>query len=305
MITQLLFNGRMATGELNFQECITKSFLKEKISQIGKFSNMVTILRHDTLVISNDLNNLFKNMNLIPALALCMVNCYIFQIYYIIFFQSSDYIIQSPLFTELFFSIRSTFITILKAKGGVTSIGKCSDQTKLLLHILDYLQNDLKTYETENSLESLYHEDSFLGLFEYGSNDTKINILNYANDYLPIDDQHKKNKIKIGLYARQLSLTIKYIATILKVIDRMYVKYMAFTYDKELINLLIEIAYISSKNRIAMNSLKCVLNNDYAMKLFVNLMNAKTIDDIIEKCGEIALILQILYNGKFHSFFIH
>ena len=81
MITQLLFNGRMATGELNFQECITKSFLKEKISQIGKFSNMVTILRHDTLVISNDLNNLFKNMNIIPTLALCMVSSSI-QIYH-------------------------------------------------------------------------------------------------------------------------------------------------------------------------------------------------------------------------------
>jgi len=68
-----LFNGRMVTGELKFDECVAKPFLKEKLQGIGIMSHLVHILKHDNFVVSVGMSVLFKRMNLLPSLALCMV----------------------------------------------------------------------------------------------------------------------------------------------------------------------------------------------------------------------------------------
>jgi len=64
----------MVTGELKFEECVAKPFLKEKLQGIGIMTHLVTILKHDHYVVSHDMSVLFKRMNFLPSLALCMVS---------------------------------------------------------------------------------------------------------------------------------------------------------------------------------------------------------------------------------------
>ena len=80
LISQLLFNGKMVTGELKFEDCVTKTFFKDKLQSIGIMSQLVTILKHDNYVITRDLSLLMKKMNLVPALAICLVTKISFKI---------------------------------------------------------------------------------------------------------------------------------------------------------------------------------------------------------------------------------
>lgn len=72
-ISQLLFNGKTVTGEMKFEDCVAKTFFKEKLQSIGIMSQLVTILKHDNYVITRDLAQLMNKMNLLPSLAICLV----------------------------------------------------------------------------------------------------------------------------------------------------------------------------------------------------------------------------------------
>lgn len=61
------------TGELKFEDCVTKTLFKEKLQNIGIMSHLVTILKHDNYVITREMSQLFKKMGLLPSLAVCMV----------------------------------------------------------------------------------------------------------------------------------------------------------------------------------------------------------------------------------------
>jgi hypothetical protein len=73
LISQLLYNGKASTGELKFEECITKGIFKDQLQNTGIMSHLVNILKHDCLVITREMSSLFKKMNLIPAFTVCLV----------------------------------------------------------------------------------------------------------------------------------------------------------------------------------------------------------------------------------------
>jgi hypothetical protein len=56
----------MVTGEMKFEDCVTKTFFKEKLQSIGIMGQLVNILKHDNYVITRGLSSLMKKMNLLP-----------------------------------------------------------------------------------------------------------------------------------------------------------------------------------------------------------------------------------------------
>ena len=85
LVSQLLFNGRMVTGELKFEECVAKLFLKDRLQGIGMMNQLVSILKHDNFVLSHGMSILFKRLNFLPALAICMVINELFLFFNIIY----------------------------------------------------------------------------------------------------------------------------------------------------------------------------------------------------------------------------
>lgn len=293
LVSQLLYNGKSATGELKFEECISKGFFKDQLQNTGIMSHLVTILKHDCSVITRELSSLFKKMNLIPALTVCLVRLFLF----LLNVKASDYVQQSPHFEDLFMRIRNLFVIILGAKGGACFVTKHSEQIKVFLNVLEHLQLDLKTLEhSDRVLAKIYQEDNILGIFDYGE-DFEMNILKSVSEKMK-DQKLNVKRVRLGLFAKQLSTTIKYIVHATNCIDKICVKKIAENYDEGLIQNLSQISHISAKNRISNHALRSVLINDFMMQIFTSIMQAKTPDEVSFKTAEIALISEILYYGN-------
>jgi len=194
-------------------------------------------------------------------------------------------------------AIRNIFVTILNSKGGVCSLVKSPENVKALLNVLEYLQQNLKRIEQIlPEHKRIYTEDKMVGIFDYGE-DFEMNILNGLTEGLS-DLNVDKKRIRIGIFARQLSYTLKYIVHSINCIDKICVRKMAEDYNEVLIQNLTQIAHLASKNRVANQALRSVMINDFVIQLFTSFIGAKTPDEVLDKAAEIALVSDILYNSK-------
>lgn len=200
-------------------------------------------------------------------------------------------------------NIRKLLTVILGAKGGVCFLGKNPDHTKLLLNVLEYLQKDLKAMESIYPEEmKAFSEDNMLGIFDY-CEDFDMNILNSIKD-ITKEKRFSLNKARLGIFARQLSATLKYIVHTINSIDIICVKVMAEDYNEILLQNLTQIAYIANKNRISNQALRAVMINEFGMQLMVSIMSAKTPEEVSNKSAEIALASDIIYQGNDYFYFL-
>ena len=189
------------------------------------------------------------------------------------------------------------FITILGAKGGACFLTQYPSHIKLVINTLEYLQTDLRTLDNAFPEEmKAFTEDNMLGIFDY-CQDTHMNILNSIKDKFDTKQVSLK-MVKTGIYARQLSATLKYVVHAINTIDHMCVKHMAEVYDETLLQDLTQLAHISNKNRVSNQALRALVINEFVMQLLVSIMSAKTVDEIINKSAEITLVCEIIYQSK-------
>lgn len=205
--------------------------------------------------------------------------------------------INSPHFEDLFVRIRNIFAAILGAKGGACFIATNPQEVKLILNVLEYHQQDLKRMEASLPEDQrVYHEDNILGIFDYGS-EFDMSILNGIKENID-EKRFSKRLVRIGIFARQISTSLKYIVHATNCLDKICVRKMADDYDERLLQNLSQIAHIATKNRISNQALRSLMHNDFVVQLLTSVMTAKTFDDVYFKNAEIALISEILYSGN-------
>jgi len=194
-------------------------------------------------------------------------------------------------------NIRKIFVTILGAKGGVCFLAKNPQDIKLILNILEYLQKDLKELEAQVPEEmKAFHEDNMAGLFDY-CEEFEMNILNSIKDTLKGKNFSEK-KVRLGILARQLSSTLKYIIHAINALDIICVKHMAEDYNEILLLNLTQIAHIVNKNRVSNQALKSLMVNDFVMQLLISIMASKNAEEVANKSAEITLAAEIIYQSK-------
>jgi hypothetical protein len=192
---------------------------------------------------------------------------------------------------------------ILGSKGGSCFLANNQQELKLILNILEYHQQDLKRMEASLPEEQrVYYEDNILGIFDYGT-DFDMNILNGVKENID-EKKFSKRLVRIGIFARQLSSTLKYIIHGTNCLDKICVRKMADDYDEVLVQNLSQIAHMATKNRISNQTLRSMMKNDFIVQLFTSIMSAKTFDEVYFKSAEIALICDILYSGNKKSYFL-
>lgn len=151
--------------------------------------------------------------------------------------------------------------------------------------------------------QRVYHEDNILGIFDYG-NEFDMNILNGIKENID-EKRFSKRLVRIGIFARQLSATLKYIIHATNCLDKICVRKMADDFDEVLLQNLSQIAHIATKNRISNQALRSMMQNDFVVHLLTSIMNAKTLEDVYFKNAEIALISEILYSSnKFYQIWL-
>ncbi len=169
---------------------------------------------------------------------------------------------------------------------------------KIVLNVLEYLQKDLKKFETlfpEHSQS--FNEDNIFGIFDNCPN-MDMNILNSLKETSNTSHRFSNKMIRVGIFSRQLALTLKYIIHAINAIDLICVRQMADNYDEVMLINLTQVAHIANKNRISNQALRSLMINDYFMQLMVAIMSAKSAEEIVDKTGEIAMVAEIIYQGK-------
>lgn len=178
-------------------------------------------------------------------------------------------------------------------------MGRDPGQVKFLLNVLDYLQQDLKKQEAEFPEKmKMFSEENIFGIFDY-CQETDMNILNNLKE---IDGQKQNLKrLRIGIFARQLSATVKYIIHAINAFDLVCARYMAMNYEEVVLVNLTQIAQISNKSRISNQALRSLMINDVFTQILISIMASKTPEEVSEKNGEIAVAADIIYQVFRHD----
>ena len=174
--------------------------------------------------------------------------------------------------------------------------GKYPEHLKIVLNVLEYLQKDLKKHEANLPEDfKVFNEDNMFGIFDNCPN-FEMNILNGLKD---IENGHRipVKMIRVGVFARQLSASLKYIVHAINAYDLICVRHMADNYDEVMLINLTQLARISNKNRISNQALRSLMINELFMQLLIAIMSAKNVEEVSDKSGEIAMAAEIIYQG--------
>jgi len=177
-------------------------------------------------------------------------------------------------------------------------LGKYPEHLKIVLNVLEYLQKDLKKHEGNLPEQmKVFNEDNMFGIFD-NCPSHEMSILNGLKD---VENGHRipVKMIRVGIFARQLSATLKYIVHAINAVDLICVRQMADNYDEVMLINLTQLARISNKNRISNQALRSVMINEGFMQLMIAIMSSKNAQDVADKTGEIAMAAEIVYQGIF------
>ena len=127
LITQTNFNGKICKEDVEFQNCVLENFLSEELREINIFENFHFIINHDVYLINNEMCEFINSMNFFPCICLLLSNPFCQKI---------------PIFPEIILNLFKVLSHILNSKGGICLICKNSDNLRILMKILNFLQKN-------------------------------------------------------------------------------------------------------------------------------------------------------------------
>lgn len=165
---------------------------------------------------------------------------------------------------------------------------------------MQLFQGPLKKFESNTgkiNVKSVFDENHLNCCFDQWALDKNSIIISDIHDGVKLTDE-SYTEIKIGIFARQLTLILKYSIAAINLIDNICVKILANTFDENIVILLSDLANICRKNKLSNFACRKIFSNDYLFNILIFVASIKNYDEFLEKEIEINLIFEILYQSK-------
>ena len=165
---------------------------------------------------------------------------------------------------------------------------------------MQLFQVPLKKYEASTEkidVKSVFDENHLNCCFDQWALDCDSILISKLHDGVKMTDENYL-EIKIGVFARQLVLILKYSISIINVMDTICNRILANTFDENVVVLLSDLANISGKNKLANFASRKIFSNDYLFNILVFIISVKNYEEFLDKEVEINLICEILYKSN-------
>ena len=165
--------------------------------------------------------------------------------------------------------------------------------------MMQLFQVPLKKYEASSEkidVKSIFDENHLNCCFDQWALDNDSIIISELHDGLKTSEENYM-EIKIGVFARQFALILKYSICVINLMDTICGKILANDFDESLVVLLCDLANICKKNKLSNFACRKIFSNDYLFNILIFISSIKTYEEYLIKEVEINLICEILYQS--------